>query len=65
MPAPKWLLKLIGPSQGLSRDFIQKNVGYPVAFDNSKSKQALGIQYRDLLSTFKDHIEQLERDKLI
>ena len=65
MAAPKWLLFLIGPSQGLSRLFIKNNVGLPIAFDNTKSKQALHIHYRDLDTTFKDHIEQLLRDKLV
>lgn len=65
LAAPKWLLYLIGPSQGLSREFIRKNVGLPVAFDNRKSRRELTIDYRPLLETFKDHIEQLVRDKLV
>ncbi len=57
--APKWLLMLVGPSQGLTREYIKKNVGYKLHFDNSKLKEKHAFQYRDLDQTIVDHAEQL------
>jgi len=56
---PKWLLLIVGPSQGLTREYSQKNLGYKVAFDNSKIKKDLGMQFRLLKETMLDHSEQI------
>lgn len=44
---------------GLSFRFLWNNVGFAQAFDNSRSKSILKIEYRSLEDTFGDHIKQL------
>jgi nucleoside-diphosphate-sugar epimerase len=62
---PKFLLWLVGPTQGFSRRFVTRNVGWPLAFDNSRSKSELGIVYTRSAKTFLDHVAQLEADGLL
>jgi nucleoside-diphosphate-sugar epimerase len=62
---PKWLFVLVGPMFGLSRKYIKRNVGIPVNFDNSYSKQDLGLTYRPVQETITDHFTQLIEDQLI
>ena len=65
MKVPKPLVWLFGPMMGpVTRKFISRNIGYPVRFDNSRSK-ALGIQYRSVSETLKDHFEQVLEDGLV
>ncbi len=56
---PKIMLYLFGWTQGVSWKFINKNIGYSVAFDHSKSKTDLGMEYLPIETTVKDHVEQL------
>lgn len=62
---PKFLLYGVGPFIGFSWKYINNNVGYPLNFDNSYSKQDLNLKYRPMLETLRDQAEQLERDGLI
>lgn len=56
---PKFLMYLVGPFVGFSWKFVHNNIGIPVRFDNSYSKEDLGLVYRDLSETFKDQVAQL------
>lgn len=63
---PKFLVKLLAPiAAGVSREFIQKNVGYFLKFDNSRSMLSLGVQYRPLTETLCDHFAQMIDDGLL
>ena len=62
---PKFLLYLFGPTQGFSWKFIRNNLGISVQFDNSRSREELGINYHTIEQTLVDHTEQIIRDKLI
>jgi len=63
---PKFLVKLVAPiAAGVSREFIQKNVGYALRFDNSRSVSSLGVKYRPLTETLCDHFGQLIDDGLL
>lgn len=63
---PKFLVKLVAPiAAGVSRDFIEKNVGYSLRFDNARSTKTLGVEYRPLLETLCDHFEQMIEDGLL
>ncbi|WP_334120252.1 SDR family oxidoreductase [Limnobacter sp.] len=63
---PKFLVKLVAPiAAGVSREFVQKNVGYALRFDNSRSKDVLGVQYRPLTETLCDHFQQMIDDGLL
>lgn len=59
--APKWLMVLIGPLFGVTRKFIKRNVGYPIAFNNSKSKKELGMRYTPMKTTIKDMIDSIQK----
>lgn len=56
---PKPILYLVGPTQGFSWKFWRRNAGYRVAFDNSRSREILGIDYRPAEETIVEHAEQL------
>lgn len=62
---PKWLLWLIAPTIGMTRDFIKNNIGYSIRANNKRSKEELGISYHSLKETIVDHVNQLEADGLI
>lgn len=63
---PKWLLMLIGPmvNKLFSRKFIRNNVNVPWKADNSKSRNALGINYRPLKETMEDAFQALVDNKV-
>jgi nucleoside-diphosphate-sugar epimerase len=62
---PKFLVWLVGPSVGMSRKFVNRNIGKPLRFDHSKSKNELGINYRSIETTVTDHMNQLLSDGII
>ncbi len=55
---PKFLLYLAGPSQGFSWKYISANAGYLVDFDNTRSREHLGIDYTPVEDTLVQHAEQ-------
>lgn len=60
MEIPKFLMYIAGPLMaGMSWDFINNNIGLPLEFDNSYSKENLGLTYRDMATTLKEHAQQL------
>ena len=66
MQLPKLVVKIVGPvAAGISREFIEKNVGYRFAFDNQRSQQELGIQYRPLSQSLHEHFQQMIDDGLL
>lgn len=65
MQVPKAMVWAVGPLMGpVTRKFISRNVGFPIRFNNSRSQQ-LGVHYRSLEETFKDHFEQVLDDGLV
>ena len=65
MKVPKPVVWAVGPFMGpVTRKFISRNVGYPLRFDNSRSK-ALGVNYRPAADTLKDHFDQVLEDGLV
>lgn len=56
---PKFLVWLAGPSQGLPRKMVAKNIGYPWKADNSKSKEQLNVNYRPMEETVTEFFGQL------
>ena len=56
---PKWLLWLIGPRVGIARRYVTTNVGIPFDIDNTRSREVLGIQYREIADTVTEHFRQL------
>ena len=63
---PKFVFYILGPIiAGLSWEWVSKNIGYEIKFDNTKSIKGLGIQYKDAKETLVSHVEQLEKSNLI
>lgn len=66
MEVPKLVVWLFGPLMGpVTRDFVAKNVGIPVRFDNRRSRQELSLQYHPVEQTLTEHFQQLLDDGLV
>ncbi|SEQ25394.1 dihydroflavonol-4-reductase [Solimonas aquatica] len=63
--APKWLAWLLAPISGVTRDFISRNVGYPLRFDNSYACRDLQMRFRPFEETLVDHFQQLIDDGVV
>jgi hypothetical protein len=61
----KALMWLIAPLVGMRRSFVERNVGYPIYYNNERSKLELGMHYRPPTETFNDHIRQIVADGLL
>lgn len=59
--APKWLLWLFGPivNKLFTREMISKNVGHSWKADNSKSKENLGMKYRNTETSVTEMFQQM------
>lgn len=62
---PKLAVKVVAPVIGLTREFVDTNVGYPLDFSNSRSKDELGLVYRPVEATITDHFQQMLDDGLV
>lgn len=56
---------MVAPFGGVTRRFIAQNVDHPLRIDNRKSRELLGVQYRPLDETFKEHYQQMLDDGLV
>lgn len=59
----KWLGRLVDASA--TPQFVENNVGHNLKFDNSRSRERLGLQYRPLEQTFTEHFQQLIDDGIV
>ena len=64
LKTPKWMAYLFGPLVGFGWTEISRNVDIPVRVDNRRSIERLGIEYRPLSDTLREHVDQLVRDGL-
>lgn len=62
---PKFLFFLVAPIFGYSRQFVRLNIGYPVYFNTMRSEVELGIKYRDIKVSIRQHFQQLIDDGII
>jgi len=62
---PYFLIWIFGPLLGFSHQYIEKNIGMKVAFDNTYTKEDLGLSFTNIEDTIWDHVEQLLRDGLL
>jgi nucleoside-diphosphate-sugar epimerase len=60
MRAPKPLLMLVGGLFGVTARFVKRNVGYPIRINTSRSREVLGLKYRNLEDTVREMVEQME-----
>lgn len=63
--APNWLLWLLAPLLGLQRNYLTRNLGYPISFNSSRSKIELEMKYYNIVDTFNDHVKQIVNDHLL
>lgn len=56
---PKPLFRLLAPRFGITRRYVARNVGIPFALDTTRSREVLGVQYRDTRTTIVEHFQQL------
>ncbi|KAH0438015.1 cinnamyl-alcohol dehydrogenase-like protein [Colletotrichum camelliae] len=54
---PNFLVRFIGPLFGLTRKWISRNLGTKFVVDNSRSIKELGIEYRPLETTLREHYQ--------
>ena len=62
---PKAAVKVVAPVIGLTREFVDTNVGYPLVFDASRSQSELGLVYRPIEQTVVDHFQQMLDDGIV
>jgi len=56
---PKFLLWLLAPRLGFTRQYVKKNIGIKIKFDNSYSKKDLNLTYIPVEQTIREHFMQL------
>ncbi|WP_220794457.1 SDR family oxidoreductase [Nocardioides pelophilus] len=61
---PKFMIKLAAPVAGMTRKFVELNVGWPLAFDNSRTRKELGLEFRPAEETIVEHFQQMIDDGL-
>ena len=62
---PKWLVWLVGPTQGLSRKYISRNVGIPIKISNERARQDLGIEFRPVEESIREQFRNLVEDGVV
>jgi len=63
--APKPVFWLIAPLFGFTRKYVSRNTGIQIKFDNSYSKEKLGMSYIPIEQTVKEHFQQILDDGLL
>ncbi len=56
---PKFLFWLAAPSVGLDRKYVSRNANIRFSLDNHRSRDILGIDYRDVDTSVVEHFRQL------
>ncbi|MDZ4381751.1 MAG: NAD-dependent epimerase/dehydratase family protein [Parvibaculum sp.] len=66
-PVPNWTIRILGPFFGLTQDYIRNHLGIRFTVDNRRSIEDLGIVYRPVEETLRDHYLswQAWRDKAL
>ena len=62
---PKFMVWLAGPMSGITREFVSKNVGYPLKFDNSYIRKDLDMEFRRAATSVVEFFQQLIDDGIV
>jgi len=62
---PKIIVWLIAPLSGLTRDFVRRNVGYPIKFDNQRAIKELNMDFMPIDESVVSHAKQILDDGLL
>ena len=65
MEVPKAMVWLVAPLAGLTREFVAKNVGYRLAFDNTRTLVDLGVSFRPAEESVVEHFQQMIDDGIV
>lgn len=57
---PKLMVKLGAPVAGFTRRYVERNVGWPLAFDNARTRAELGVEFRPAAESVIEHFRQME-----
>ena len=60
---PKSVVKLAAPAAGLTRRYVERNVGWPLAFDNARTGADLGVEFRPAAESITEHFRQLDGER--
>lgn len=56
---PKALIVLVAPVAGMTRKYVKRNVGWPLRFDNSRTRRELGAEFIAPEQSIVEHFRQL------
>lgn len=56
---------MLAPRRGIPQAVARRNLGYPLRFDNTRSRTALGMTYRPAKESAEEHFQQLLDDGLV
>lgn len=62
---PKFMIKLAAPVAGLTRRYVDLNVGWPLRLDSSRARSELGIEFRPVEESVVEHFQQMIDDGLV
>lgn len=62
---PNPVALMLAPRRGIPQAVARRNLGYPLRFDNTRSRTALGMSYRPARESVVDHFQQLLDDGLV
>lgn len=62
---PKILIKLGAPFAGLTAKYVDRNVGWPLAFDNARTVHTLDVNFRPASESVVEHFQQMIDDGLV
>lgn len=62
---PKFMVKLVAPVAGLTRRFVDLNVGWPLRLDSSRTRTELGVEFRPVDESVVEHFQQMIDDGLV
>ena len=62
---PKFIVWLIAPLSGLTRDFVKRNVGYSIKFDNQRATKELNMNFMPIDVSVASHAKQILDDGLL
>lgn len=62
---PELLVWFAAPLIGFTREYVFKNMGIPIKYDNSYTIKNLGLQFTPVKDTITDHFQQLLDDGIV
>ncbi|MEB3034298.1 NAD-dependent epimerase/dehydratase family protein [[Mycobacterium] nativiensis] len=62
---PKFMVKLAAPVAGLTRRYVELNVGWPLRLDASRARSELGVEFRPVEESVVEHFQQMIDDGLV